>query len=52
MFILSGEGYWVEIASNVSEGVEVARSSEFGLYLVDLSFSLNSLCRKVFRNNQ
>lgn len=37
-FILSEEGYEVRTAGSVAEGVQVAQSGEFGLYLIDLSF--------------
>lgn len=39
MFILSDEGYQVEIAGGVAEGVQVAQIGGFDLYIVDLSFA-------------
>ena len=39
MFILSDEGYEVETAGSVAEGVRVAQTGGFGLYLIDLSFA-------------
>lgn len=38
-FILDDAGYEVETAQSVTEGLQLAQSGEFKLYLVDLSFS-------------
>lgn len=37
-FILSDEGYQVEIAGTVAEGTRMAQAGEFELYLIDLAF--------------
>ncbi len=38
-FILSEAGYEIQSAQTTSEGLQLARSGEFKLYLLDLSFS-------------
>jgi two-component system chemotaxis response regulator CheY len=38
-FILSEAGYEMQSAQTVTEGLQLARSGEFQLYLTDLSFS-------------